>query len=50
MSFRGRKARFKSMFPRNRSRETLVPLIQKYIEPNTTIISGCWKPHDTLGE
>ena len=34
----------------DRSRETLVPLIQKYIEPNTTIISDSWAPYDTLGE
>jgi len=27
----------------NRSRETLVPIIKKYVLPGTKIISDCWK-------
>ena len=31
-----------------RDRETLIPVIQKYILPGTTIISDYWKPYDIL--
>lgn len=34
----------------NRTRETLVPIIKKYILPGTTIMSDCWKPYDVLGQ
>ena len=33
-----------------RNRETLIPLIQRFIAPGTTIISDCWKPYDILSE
>jgi len=32
----------------DRSAETLIPIIQKYIEPGTTIISDCWKAYSSL--
>lgn len=31
-----------------RSAEILVPIIKKWIEPGTTIISDCWKAYDCL--
>jgi len=31
-----------------RDRATLIPIIQKFILPGTTIISDCWKPYDIL--
>lgn len=34
----------------DRSRDTLIPLIEKYIEPGTTIISDCWSAYDSLGK
>eukprot|EP00112_Aurelia_sp_Birch-Aquarium-sp1_P000279 Seg1022.2 transcript_id=Seg1022.2/GoldUCD/mRNA.D3Y31 product="putative transposase-like protein" protein_id=Seg1022.2/GoldUCD/D3Y31 len=33
-----------------RDRETLLPIIEEWILPNTTIISDCWKPYDILSE
>jgi transposase-like protein len=32
----------------NRSRDTLLPLIRRYILPGTTIISDCWRAYDAL--
>lgn len=32
----------------DRSAETLIPIIVKYIEPGTTIISDCWKAYSSL--
>lgn len=31
-----------------RDRETLIPIIQKYILPGTTIISDCWRAYNEL--
>ena len=33
-----------------RDSSTLVPLIQKWIKPGTTIVSDCWKAYSWLGE
>lgn len=33
-----------------RDRATLIPLIQKYIKPGTTIMSDCWRAYDVLSE
>ena len=33
-----------------RDRDTLIPIICKYILPGTTIISDYWKPYDILSE
>ena len=33
-----------------RDRETLLPLIEKWILPGTTIVSDSWKPYDILSE
>jgi transposase-like protein len=32
----------------DRSADTLIPIIQKYIKPGTTIISDCWKAYSSL--
>jgi len=34
----------------NRTRDTLLPIIKKWILPGTLIISDCWKPYDVLSE
>lgn len=34
----------------NRSRETLLPIIKKWILPGSLIISDCWKPYDILSQ
>lgn len=34
----------------DRSAATLVPIIQKYIRPGTTVVSDCWKAYSTLSE
>ena len=34
----------------NRSAETLVPLIKRFVTLRTTIISDCWKAYDSLGD
>ena len=31
-----------------RNRESLFPIIQKYIKPGSVIVSDCWKAYDTL--
>lgn len=31
-----------------RDRQTLIPIIQQWVEPGTTIMSDCWKPYDCL--
>eukprot|EP00112_Aurelia_sp_Birch-Aquarium-sp1_P010896 Seg2305.3 transcript_id=Seg2305.3/GoldUCD/mRNA.D3Y31 product="putative transposase-like protein" protein_id=Seg2305.3/GoldUCD/D3Y31 len=33
-----------------RDRKTLLPLIEKWILPGTTIVSDCWKPYEILSE
>ena len=33
-----------------RNRETLIPIIQKFIQPGTIIISDCWKAYDVLNK
>ena len=33
-----------------RDRNTLIPIIEQWIKPGTTIISDFWKPYDILGE
>ena len=33
-----------------RDRNTLIPIIVKWIAPGSTIISDCWKPYDILSE
>ena len=33
-----------------RDRETLIPIIEQFIAPGTTIISDCWKAYDILGK
>jgi len=33
-----------------RDAETLIPIIEAYVEPGTTIITDCWKAYSTLGE
>ena len=33
----------------DRSSETLVGLIKRYVSPGTTIYSDCWKAYDRLG-
>ena len=33
----------------DRSKDTLLPIIQDWIKPGTTIISDCWKAYDCLG-
>jgi transposase-like protein len=32
----------------NRTRSTLIEIVKKYILPQTTIISDCWRAYDTL--
>ena len=34
----------------NRTRETLLPIIQEYIEDGTTIYSDCWRAYDVLND
>lgn len=34
----------------DRSAETLVPLIERFIAPGSTIISDCWRAYERLGE
>lgn len=34
----------------NRRSETLIPIIQKYVQPGTTIISDCWPAYSRLEE
>ncbi|GFX27200.1 DUF1758 domain-containing protein [Trichonephila clavipes] len=34
----------------NRTKETLIGLIQEWIKPGTTIYSDCWKSYATLGQ
>ena len=33
-----------------RDRATLIPIIRKYVRPNSVIISDLWKAYDTLGD
>ena len=33
-----------------RMRETLIPIIQKYIAPGSIIRSDCWKPYECLSQ
>ena len=32
----------------DRSQDTLIPIIQRYIAPGTTIISDCWRSYNSL--
>jgi transposase-like protein len=34
----------------NRSKETLVPIIKKYVRPGTTVYTDCWKSYSKLSE
>lgn len=33
----------------NRNAETLLPLIKKYIQPGSTVVSDCWKAYNKVG-
>ena len=35
---------------KDRTADTLIPLIKQYIRPGTTIMTDCWKSYSTLQE
>jgi transposase-like protein len=46
---RGSKRSFFAVVEK-RDADTLIPIIEAYVEPGSTIITDCWKAYSTLGE